>query len=188
MADPISATLAIVGAAVGGFSAFKQTQYNNAAAESESYTARMDAQIMQQNATNEAQNRENQLTESRRKYNLLTGQSRAQAGALGMFGGSSLDVLADQTTQGSFEQKTIVQSTVSSQQNYLNQAAAYKARAQNLLNSRQSPWLNAGLAAIGGLTGSSGALKTGSTGSQNTTGIAGGSPSSDEFMFSGMGY
>lgn len=174
MADPVSAVIMIAGAALGGVSAFRNTQAANAQAEGQANTERMNAQIMQQNAANEAVNRENALRTSRQKYNILSGQDRAQAGALGMFGGSSLDVLADINNQGVFEQRSIVSSSTNQQQNYLNQAASYKARASNLLSSRQSPWLNAGLAMAGSALGSMSSANSGSQPSQ-TSNVAGGS-------------
>lgn len=164
--------------------AWRSTQAANAQAEGQAYEAKMNAEIMNQNAALEAKRRDQELRDNRRKYNLLTGQSRAQAGALGIFGGSALDVLADISNQGVFEQQSIVTERVGAQQNYLNQAASYKARAQNLLASRQSPWINASLAwaqeaaqmatsvATGGLGGGGGLGGTGTS----AGGIGGGAP------------
>lgn len=126
--------------------AWRSTQAQNAQLEGQAYEAKMNAQIMQQNAALEAQRRDVELRDNRRKYNLLTGQNRAQAGALGIFGGSALDVLADVSTQGIFEQQSIVVERTGAQQNNLNQAASYTARSKNLLAARQSPWVNASLA------------------------------------------
>lgn len=127
---------------------WRSTQAANAQAEGQAATANANAEIMRQNAANEAVNRENALRTNRQKYNILTGQARAQAGALGMFGGSSLDVLSDINNQGIFETQSIVSSSVNTQQNYNNQGAVYKAQSKNLLASRQSPWVNAGLATL----------------------------------------
>lgn len=158
MAHALMIVAAVGSAALAGFSSFRSTQAANAQAEGEAEQAKMNAQIMAENSALEKRRQERDLKDSRRKYNLLTGTSRAQAGALGMFGGSSLDVLSDISQQGVFEQESIVDERVSARQNYNNQAAAYKARASNLLSSRQSPWLNAGIASMGSALGSIGSI------------------------------
>lgn len=151
--------------------AFRNTQAANAQAEGLANEAKMNAEIMMQNAALEKSRQDRELRDNRRKYNLLTGQSRAQAGALGIFGGSSLDVLADISTQGIFEQQSIVEERVSARQNYFNQAASYKARASNLLASRQSPWLNGTMAAISTMVDMAGsAVGMSSNSSQHFTG------------------
>jgi hypothetical protein len=103
----------------------------------------MNIRIAQQNASLEARRLERDLTKNRRKYNLLKGEARAQSGALGIFGGSTLDILADMDNQQLFEQTAIVDERTSAQQSYYNQSAAFKNQASGLRAGKQSGTLGA---------------------------------------------
>lgn len=144
--------------------AYRSTQAANAQAEGQAYTAQANAQIANSNAALEASRRETNLAASRRKFDLAGGSTRSAFALLGFSGGSSLDVLADLSNQSIFEQDSIVKESVGAQTSYKNQAAVYKSTAANLLNSRQSPVLNGGLAVASYDIGLATSLATGGLG------------------------
>lgn len=167
MADPASWLIigTSIAGTVAGVSKFQETRAANAQAEGQAYTAKLNADVANQNAALEARRLQRDTAESRRKFNLAQGNTRAQYGILGGFGGSSLDVLADMEGQALFEQSSIVDERSNAQKNYLNQAAGYRAAASNLLSSRQSPFLNAGMTmASYGIKTVSGGMSAGMSG------------------------
>lgn len=148
MADPvtwtiISAGLAVAGGAVDAVGAISNAKHRNAELEANAQAADLNASIAAQNAAIEGRRRDRELAENRRKFNLLKGTTRAQSGALGIFGGSTLDVLADFDTQQIFEQTSIVDERTSAQQGNYYQSAAEKARASGLRGAQQSGTLGA---------------------------------------------
>lgn len=140
---PVAVALSIIGGVVGAVQQVASARSRNAEAESNAKAMDLNAKIAQQNASTEAKNRANALAQNRRQYNLLKGEARAQSGALGIFGGSTLDVLADMDSQQLLDQTSIVDKSVNAQQSYYNQSASFKAQASGLRASKQSGVLGA---------------------------------------------
>lgn len=165
MADPISATLMIVGAVsgiAGGFlnaaASKSQKEALNAQLAANADAERINANIQAKNAALAAQERQNQLAESRRKYALLQGQTRAQGAAMGLFGGSTLDLLSDLEGQQILEQTSIVTRTVTEQQNAMNQRAAALRRADALMAGQNKSTADQWASVISGFGSAAGSL------------------------------
>ncbi len=167
MADPVSATMAVLsiaGGAVKAFQSISDARARNSELDANARAADINAQTANNNAALEARRRERELTENRRKYNLTKGQTRAQAGALGIFGGSTLDILADMDGMQLFEQTAIVDERTSAQNSYYNQAAAFKNQASGLRGAKQSGTLGAIGSLISGFKGAIGGISTAPSG------------------------
>lgn len=152
MSDPITATLvmAAVGAVAKGVGAYASQKAENNQLAANASVMRQNAANMATNAALEKRRQERDLQESRRKFNLATGGVLAQSSALGIFGGSSLDLLNDIQDQSVFEQKAIVDERSSSRQSFYNQSAAYKSQSNMMLAGRKSAVLAGVLAFAGG--------------------------------------
>lgn len=125
----LSAVTSIMGGMAGASEARSQAAAQAASLQADAQANDMNAQIAQQNANLESQRRSDELRDSRRKFNLLQGTTRAQSGALGIFGGSTLDVLSDIATQGIFEQTSIIRERTSAEVGNIQQGNAYKVKA-----------------------------------------------------------
>lgn len=166
--------LPIIGGAIGGVEAIKNANIRNAQLQAQSNVAKFNAGIAQQNASLAAQNTQNSLMEARRKANLQTGSARAQSGALGVFGGSSLDILDDINSQSIFEQHNIVQAGISQQQSALNQAASFQAESKNAKIGQSS-----------GILPALGSIVSGFGGAVNNASLMGVGTASSPFASSG---
>lgn len=147
-----SAVISLAGGVATGINQIGQSRAQNRQLEAEAQAADMNAQIMKQNAALEQRRRQRELKESRRRFNLAKGESRAQAAALGMSGGSLSDILADLDDQAIFEQRSIVDERTSSQQGFNTQSATEKARAAGMRGAKRS----GAAAAAGSIIGSIG--------------------------------
>lgn len=109
----------------------------NAQIESNARTAEINANIASQNRALEARRQDRQANEARRRFALLQGETIAQSGALGTFGGSTLDILADIENQELIDQVSIADEGFSAQRNFSNQRLAALNEAANLRATRQ---------------------------------------------------
>lgn len=182
----VAATATVAAGAVGAVDAIKTAKHRNAELEANAQAADINSSIAAANAALEARRRDRELRDSRRKFNLLQGETRAQSGALGIFGGSTLDVLADIHTQGIFEQDSIVDERTMAQQGNLNQSAAERTRASGMRAAKQGGGLKAlgiMLGAIGGAAGMmAGGLGSPSGGGGGDVGSAQGGMSDIDFQ------
>jgi hypothetical protein len=163
VADPITATIAVIsiaGGAIGAVQSLSNARARNNELEANARAADINSQIAANNAALEARRRDRELTENRRKYNLLKGETRAQSGALGIFGGSTLDILADMDGMQLFEQTAIVDERTSAQQSYYNQSAAFKNQARGMRGAQQSGALGAIGSLLNGFGGALGGIQS----------------------------
>lgn len=140
MADPVTWAvmgLAVIGGVVSGIEGMAANRARNTELQANADAAKLNAEIARANADLERRRMDRELVTNRRKYNLLTGETRAQATGLGVFGGSSLDVLADITANSIFDQKSIVDERTSAMQGFQFQSAAEKTRASGLVNAQR---------------------------------------------------
>lgn len=162
--DPVTGTylaLSIAGAALGGYSSYRSQQAANAQFRSQAAAENLNAQIAAENAQLEVSRRQDRLRDSRRRYNMEKGSIRAQAGAMGIFGGSSLDLLLDQDTQGFLETQSIARESAGAQQNQYNQVAAAQTRARGAMagqSSAAAPGIGSLLSGLGTVVGTSSQL------------------------------
>lgn len=159
MADPIS-LLALVGGAlsigggVAGAIGAKQTAAaRNASIVADAAATRTNAAIARQNAQLEGIRMDEQLRQSRRKFQLFAGAQQAQAGALGMRDGSIQDLLADTNTQNEIERTGIIREGTMRQAGDLMTADALETRARGSLLSRTSGNAEAAGSLLGGIGG-----------------------------------
>lgn len=139
--------LPMIGGVIGAGEAIRQNNLRNQQLAAQASTAKFNASVAAQNASLAAKETQNNLLEARRRANLQSGAARAQSGGLGVFGGSSLDILDDIASQATYEQQNIVTAGVAKQQSFENQRASFIAESKNA-NAGKSSGV---LAAIGSL-------------------------------------
>lgn len=130
--------LSIIGGIVGAMESISSAKRQSRQLEANARTADLNANIARQNAGLEGRRRDRELAESRRKFNILSGKTLAQSSALGIFGGSSGDVLADVDNQSLTENLSIQDERNSAIAGNLNQANAYEVEASGLRSGKSN--------------------------------------------------
>ena len=157
----IAAGMALASAAVGAVQGISNARREGQQLEAEAQAATMNAGIAKQNADLERRRQTRELEESRRRFNLSKGSARAQSAAMGLYGGSLDDIMADLDNQAIFEQTSIVDERTSAMQGNLTQASTLTAKSSSLRGAKQSGALGAVGSIIGGMGSAAGIMAKG---------------------------
>lgn len=149
----VGASLSIGGGVAGAIGAKQTAAARNASIVADAAATRTNAAIARQNAQLEGIRMDEQLRQSRRKFQLFAGAQQAQAGALGMRDGSIQDLLADTNTQNEIERTGIIREGTMRQAGDLMTADALETRARGSLLSRTSGNAEAAGSLLGGIGG-----------------------------------
>lgn len=137
MGDPL--TMVTVGLGALSFvSSMQQTRAQQASYESQAQAADYNAQIADRNAEISGQQTDSDKAELERQQRLERGRNIAAAGASGIVGGSSIDIMADNLTRQTFDVLNLEREGLLRQQNYEIQAGQYRSAAQNYRYQRPS--------------------------------------------------
>lgn len=145
-----STALMVVGAGASAYSAFKQTQAANEAAEYNALMMEENAKIADQEAADALERGERDVRQHRKNVRGLKGSQRAALAASGVTvdQDTAADLVFDTHMQGEDDALTLYENADREARGYENQSSNYRQQAKGYRMSKRNPWENMGFSLL----------------------------------------
>jgi len=145
-----STALMVIGAGASAYSAFKQTQAANEAAEYNALMMEENAKIADQEAADAIERGEKGVRQHRKNVRGLKGSQRAALAASGVTvdQDTASDLVFDTHMQGEEDALTLYENADREARGYENQSSNYRQEAKGYRMSKRNPWENMGFSLL----------------------------------------